>query len=193
MRLQTVDFSDPAYGDVHEVFVSGPGAPKLERIEDLAGQEVYARPSSSYFEHLLELNRRFREQGLEPIKVMPANENLETEDLLQMVNAGLFGITVADRYIAQLWQPLYSDLKVHQGFYLHTGGKLGWALRKNSPQLLQALNALQQGAQDRQRVRQHHAAALLQEQQARAQCHLRRGDAQVQCAGGAVREARRHL
>lgn len=72
---------------------------------------------------------------------MPANENLETEDLLQMVNAGLFGITVADRYIAQLWQPLYSDLKVHQGFYLHTGGKLGWALRKNSPQLLQALNA----------------------------------------------------
>ena len=95
MRLQTVDFSDPAYGDVHEVFVSGPGAPKLERIEDLAGQEVYARPSSSYFEHLLELNRRFREQGLEPIKVMPANENLETEDLLQMVNAGLFGITIA--------------------------------------------------------------------------------------------------
>lgn len=144
VRLQTVDFSDPAYGDVHEAFVSGPGAPKLERIEDLAGQEVYARPSSSYFEHLLELNRRFKEQGLEPIKIMPANENLETEDLLQMVNAGLFGITVADRYIAQLWQPLYSDLQIHQGFYLHTGGKLGWALRKNSPQLLQALNAFNQ-------------------------------------------------
>ncbi|MFI8745108.1 transglycosylase SLT domain-containing protein [Pseudomonas sp. NPDC077186] len=141
VRLQAVDFSDPAYGDVHEVFVSGPGAPRLGRLEDLAGQEVYARPSSSYFEHLLELNRRFREQGLEPIKLMPANENLETEDLLQMVNAGLFGITVADRYIAQLWQPLYSDLQIHQGFYLHTGGKLGWALRKNSPQLREALNA----------------------------------------------------
>ncbi|XQE67785.1 transglycosylase SLT domain-containing protein [Pseudomonas sp. P3C3] len=141
VRLQTVDFSDPTYGDVHEVFVTGPGAPKLERIEDLAGQEVYARPSSSYFEHLLALNRRFREQGLEPIKVMPASENLETEDLLQMVNAGLFGITVADRYIARLWQPLYSDLKIHEGFYLHTGGQLGWALRKNSPQLKAALNA----------------------------------------------------
>lgn len=139
-RLQTVDFSEPVYSDVHEVFVTGPGAPKLTRLEDLAGQEVYVRPSSSYFEHLLALSKRLEAQGLAPLEVMPANENLETEDLLQMVNAGLLGITVADSYIAQLWQPLYSDLAIHDGFPLHTGGKVGWALRKNSPQLLSALN-----------------------------------------------------
>ncbi|WP_394354771.1 transglycosylase SLT domain-containing protein [Aquipseudomonas alcaligenes] len=139
-RLQTVDFTDPVYSDVHEVFVTGQDSPKLTRIEDLAGQEVYVRPSSSYFEHLVELNQRFEAQGLAPLKIMPANENLETEDLLQMVNAGLFGITVADGHIAQLWQPLYSDLVIHDGFPLHKGGKLGWALRKNSPQLLAALN-----------------------------------------------------
>ncbi|HSC82102.1 MAG TPA: lytic transglycosylase F, partial [Pseudomonas sp.] len=144
-RLKTVDFTDPVYSDVREVLVSGPGGPKLERIEDLAGQEVYARPSSSYFEHLVELNQRFKEQGLAPVKIMPANENLETEDLLQMVNAGLFGITVADRYIAMLWQPLYSDLVIHEGFPLNQGGKLGWALRKNSPQLMGALNAFNKG------------------------------------------------
>ncbi|MEK1904175.1 MAG: lytic transglycosylase F [Pseudomonas sp.] len=140
-RLQTLDFSDPAFSEVYEAFVTGPGAPKLERLEDLAGQEVYVRPSSSYFEHLLGLNRRFKEQGLAAIKIMPANESLETEDLLQMVNAGLFGITVADRYIARLWQPLYSDLTIHEDFYLNQGGKLGWAIRKGSPQLLGALNA----------------------------------------------------
>lgn len=140
-RLQTVDFSEPAYGDVQEVIVTGPGGPALTRIEDLAGQEVYVRPSSSYFEHLVELNQRFTAQGLAAVKIMPANENLETEDLLQMVNAGLFGITIADRYIAKLWQPLYSELVIHETFPLKTGGKLSWALRKNSPQLMQALNA----------------------------------------------------
>lgn len=144
-RLQTVDFTDPVYADVHEVFVTGKGSPQLTRIEDLAGQEVYVRPSSSYFEHLVALNKRFAEQGMAPLKIMPANENLETEDLLQMVNAGLFGITVADRYIAQLWQPLYNDLVIHEGFPLHKGGKLGWALRKNSPQLLSALNEFNRG------------------------------------------------
>ena len=140
-RQQTVDFSIPGRSDVRETIVTGPGAPRLERLEDLAGQEVYVRPSSSYFEHLIALNKRFEEQGLEPVKVIPANENLETEDLLQMVNAGLFHITVADHYIAALWQPLYPDLRIHDGFYLHEGGQLAWALRKNSPQLKQALDA----------------------------------------------------
>ena len=144
-RQQTVDFSKPGRSDVRETIVTGPGAPRLERLEDLAGQEVYVRPSSSYFEHLIELNKRFEAQGLDPVKVMPANENLETEDLLQMVNAGLFQITVADQYIAELWQPLYPDLQIHTGFFLHEGGQLAWALRKNSPQLKQALDAFVQG------------------------------------------------
>ncbi|PYC22034.1 lytic transglycosylase F [Aquipseudomonas alcaligenes] len=144
-RLKTVDFTDPVYSDIREAVVSGPSGPVLERIEDLAGQEVYVRPSSSYFEHLVQLNERFRAQGLESVKIMPANENLETEDLLQMVNAGLYGITVADRHIANLWQPLYSDLRIAETFFLNEGGKLGWAIRKGSPQLMEALNTFGKG------------------------------------------------
>ena len=140
-RLQTVDFSDPVSNDVKEAIVTGPESPTISRLEDLSAQEVFVRPSSSYFEHLVALNQRFQEQGLAPIKIMPANENLETEDLLQMINAGLYGITIADRYIAELWRPLYTELQIKEGFYLHEGGELSWALRKNSPQLKQALNA----------------------------------------------------
>ena len=144
-RLQTVDFSDPVVKDVSEGIVTGPGAPVINKLEDLAGQDVYVRPSSSYFEHLLALNTRFEAQGLEPVNIMPVNENLETEDILQMVNAGLFGITVADSYIAELWQPLYTDLLIHDAFYLQQGNQLSWALRKNSPQLLQAANEFIKG------------------------------------------------
>ena len=139
-RLQTVAFSDPVARDIREAFITGPASPAINRLEDLSGQEVFVRPSSSYFEHLVALNQRFEAQGLAPIRIMPANENLETEDLLQMVNAGLYGITVADSYIAELWQPLYSDLVIHEGFSLHEGGQLSWALRKGSPQLEQAVN-----------------------------------------------------
>ncbi|MBF7730208.1 lytic transglycosylase F [Pseudomonas sp. N040] len=139
-RLKTVDFMDAAVSNVREAIVTGPGAPPISKLEDLAGQEVYVRPSSSYFEHLVELNKRFKAEGLEPVKIMPANENLETEDLLQMVNAGLFGITVADSYIAELWQPLYTDMVIHDGFYLNEGGQVSYAIRKNSPQLKAALN-----------------------------------------------------
>ena len=140
-RERTVDFTNPALSNVNEVIITAPGSAKIERLEDLAGQEVYVRSSSSYFEHLVELNERFKTQGLAAVKIMPANENLETEDLLQMVNAGLFGITVADQHIAQLWQPLYSDMRIHAGVPLHQGGEVSYALRKNSPLLKQVLNA----------------------------------------------------
>ncbi|MFZ3025901.1 transglycosylase SLT domain-containing protein [Pseudomonas sp.] len=140
-RQRTIDFSDPAAREINEVIVTAPGGAKIQRIEDLAGKEVYVRPSSSYFEHLVELNARFKAQGLAAVKIMPANENLETEDLLQMVNAGLFGMTVADQHIAELWQPLYTDMQIQKAVYLHQGGELSWALRKNSPQLKLALNA----------------------------------------------------
>lgn len=140
-RMQTVAFADPITRDVREAFITGPASPTITRLEDLSGQEVFVRSSSSYFEHLVELNQRFDAQGLAPIKIMPANENLETEDLLQMVNAGLTGITVADSYIAELWQPLYSDLVIHEDFSLHEGGQVSWALRKGSPKFEEAVNS----------------------------------------------------
>jgi membrane-bound lytic murein transglycosylase MltF len=140
-RLQTVDFAIPGATDVHEVLVGAPGSPTLHKLEDLSGKEVTVRASSSYFEHLVTLNQTFKTQGLAPIKIIPANENLETEDLLQMVNAGIFNFTVADRYIAKLWLPLYSELKIHETFFLSEGGQIGWAYRKGSPQLQKALDA----------------------------------------------------
>ncbi len=139
-RLEIAEFSDPVFHDVRELVITGPESPRIAELNDLAGQEVYVRSSSSYFEHLVELNQRFTEQGLPPIKIIPANENFETEDLLQMVNAGLYAITIADNHIAELWKPLYADLVIHDAFPLHEGGQIGWALRKDNPQLKQVLN-----------------------------------------------------
>jgi len=142
-RLNTVDFAPAGFEGIQEAIVGGPGGPNLSRLEDLSGREVMVRASSSYFEHLVLLNKRLIEQGLKPIEIVPASENLETEDLLEMVNAGLVELTVADSYIAELWQPLYSGLVIHRDFYLHERGQTSWALRKGSPLLMQELARFQ--------------------------------------------------
>lgn len=142
-RREVVDFTPPAFEGVREAIVTGPNGPTLTKLEDLSGREVMVRASSSYHEHLLQLNQRLRGQGLEPVELVPASENLETEDLLEMVGAGLVGITVADRYIAELWQPLFTGLKIHDGFYLNEGGQVGWAIRKGSPLLMAELSRFQ--------------------------------------------------
>jgi membrane-bound lytic murein transglycosylase MltF len=144
-RLGTVDFAPVGVKGINEAIVTGPNGPVLSRLEDLSGREVMVRASSSYHEHLLRLNERLREQGLEPVDIVPASEVLETEDLLEMVNAGVVEITVADLYIAELWQPLFTELKIHKGFYLHEGGEASWALRKGSPLLMKELARFQEG------------------------------------------------
>ena len=140
-RQQTVDFVHPFASGVREALVTGPYSPKIEKIEDLAGREVTVRASSSYFEHLVELNAQFEKKGLAPIEIVPADEWLESEDILEMVNAGLIKTTVVDRYIAGIWKPLFTDLQIHNAFHINTGGDLAWAIRKGSSQLEPILSA----------------------------------------------------
>ncbi|MCF8034748.1 MAG: lytic transglycosylase F [Desulfarculaceae bacterium] len=139
-RQKLVAFSNPFSKNVHELVVTGPGAPKITKLDDLAGKQVFVRLSSSYAEHLKQLNRKFKKKGLAPIKIEEADENLETEDILEMVNAGLIPITVADDHLAHFWAKIFKKIKVHQKLSIDRGGAIAWALRKKSPQLLKMLN-----------------------------------------------------
>jgi membrane-bound lytic murein transglycosylase MltF len=141
-RQELVDFTNPTRTGVDEVVVTGPGGPPLATVEDLAGQEVFVRQSSSYHQSLLELNARLQAAGRPPVVVRPAPENLEDEDLLEMVNAGLIKTTVVDNYLAGLWKQVYTDLTVHDTVAVRTDGNLAVAIRKDSPQLAAALNGI---------------------------------------------------
>lgn len=134
-RSQQVDFAAPFAEHVNEVIVTSAAVKGLNSLDDLAGRTVTVRASSSYFEHLRALNDDFRKRGLKPIKIDSADENLEVEDLLQMLNAGLLDITVVDEYIAKAWLPEYSKVSVLGQLVLHAGGDFAWAIRKSSPEL----------------------------------------------------------
>ena len=51
-RSELVDFGHPLATGAREILVTGPGAPAVTSLDDLGGQELFARPSSSYWEHL---------------------------------------------------------------------------------------------------------------------------------------------
>ena len=139
-RQEEIAFSLPIVRGVRELVISGPAAAPLSELEDLSGREVVVRASSSYFESLELANRRLREMGLDPIVVTPAHEVFEAEDLLELTAAGVIGITVCDDYVAEFWQKIYPDLRVHRELALREGGELAWAFRQGSPQLAEALN-----------------------------------------------------
>ena len=140
-RLELVDFSDPTYPGVRELVVSGPAAPELNTLDDLASTEIHVRQSSSYFEHLSALNEARRKAGRPEFILRKADELLEDYDLLDMVNGGVIPVIIVDSHKAALWAQVFDDIQVHEDLYVNSGGSIAWALRQNSPKLLAAVNA----------------------------------------------------
>jgi membrane-bound lytic murein transglycosylase MltF len=144
-RNKSVDFTEPTVRNVSEVVVTGPASPKIVTIEDLSGQEVFVRKSSSYYESLTKLNERFKKEGKKEVILKIAPEELENEDLLEMLNAGLVKIVVTDDHIGNFWKQVFPKIMVHQDVKVREGADIAWAVRKNSPQLVAELNQFIQG------------------------------------------------
>jgi membrane-bound lytic murein transglycosylase MltF len=140
-RERLVAFSRPFREDVRELLVTGPAAPPIGRAEDVLGTVVHVRRSSSYFEHLAALNARRAAQGLPPVPVAEADENLEAEDLAQMADAGMIPATVLDEPLADLLVQLFDRLRVHDQIVLASGQRLAWAVRKDARRLLAEIDA----------------------------------------------------
>jgi len=140
-RQRLVDFSTPAWTDVKEIVVTGPKSPELAELHDLAGQEIHVRRSSSYYESLQSLNDELRAAGKQEARLVLADEHLEDEDLLQMVNAGLLPIVIVDSTKADFWVQIFDHLTLHPDLAVRTSGEIAWAFRKDSPQLAAEVNA----------------------------------------------------
>jgi membrane-bound lytic murein transglycosylase MltF len=135
-----IDFTNPTRTNISQILVTGPGAPAIASVDDLSGKEVFARDKSTYYQSLAALNEKFKAQGKPPVEIQVAPANLEDDDLLEMVNAGLIPAIVVDDYLANFWKKVFPNLVVHEGVAVRTGGAIAVAVRKNSPQLLHALN-----------------------------------------------------
>jgi len=139
-RLELADFTTPYIPKVSEVVVTHSGVGEIAGLEELGQCEFYVRPGSSYVNHLEALNERLKGQKLKKVKIREADRNLATEDILELVNAGVVNYTVADRHIAELWSEVLPDIRVHDGLVVHEGGGIAWAVRKQCPKLLASLD-----------------------------------------------------
>ncbi|OGQ45187.1 MAG: lytic transglycosylase F [Deltaproteobacteria bacterium RIFCSPLOWO2_02_FULL_46_8] len=135
-RLKTVDFVAPAdQQPVNEIVVTGPTSPAISSVDDLSGKTIYVRKTSSYYESLKALNEQLKRKGKSQVNISFVPDALEDEDMMEMTNAGLLEIIVVDDWIANIWGQILPKVQLHANIKLREGGRLGWAIRKNSPKL----------------------------------------------------------
>ncbi len=102
---------------------------------DLIGKEVHVRRESAYYDRLVNLSEEIGGD----IKIVVEPGDLETENLIQMVADGEIDYTVADNYIAAINRTYYTNIDIKTAISLPQ--RIAWAVRKNSPDLLRAINA----------------------------------------------------
>jgi membrane-bound lytic murein transglycosylase MltF len=133
-------FSEPTRTNVSQVVVTGPGAPAIASVDDLAGQAVFVRKASAYYDSITKLTAQLKARGKPVVIIDEAPDVLEDDDILEMVNAGLAPITVVDDYLAEFWRQVFTGITIHKDVAVRTGGRLAVAFRKDNPKLREAVN-----------------------------------------------------
>ena len=102
-------------------------------FEDLNARTVTVRRSSAHWRTL----ERFRDSGLK-VDIAPAPEDAETETLIAAVGEGRLDLTVSASHVLDIELGHRTDIR--KAFTLRGPVALGWAVRRENPELLAALN-----------------------------------------------------
>ncbi|RZS93944.1 transporter substrate-binding domain-containing protein [Aquimarina brevivitae] len=101
---------------------------------DLIGDTVAVRENSSYIKRIENLSRELGG----PIYIDTLSGTLSTEEIIKKVADGELKYTVADKNLANVNATYNPILNVNVPLSLSQ--RIAWAVRKNSPQLLEAIN-----------------------------------------------------
>jgi len=107
----------------------------IESPSELIGKKVYVRKGSSFFKRLQHLSE---EIGGDILIEEVAGE-ITVEELIKKVHEGEIDYTVADEHVAKINQSFYRNIHIRTPISLEQ--KVAWAVRKESTDLLIALNA----------------------------------------------------
>ena len=158
-RQKLADFVAPDdRAGVNELLVTGPAGPPIAGVDDLAGKTVHVRQASSYHESLTALNARLRAAGKSPVNIVLVPDALEDEDMMEMVNVGIMQAIVVDDWKAKIWAQALPKVVVRSDVVLRSGGRTGWAIRKDSPRLAAEIDDFYRNFAKKQGVIDHRIA-----------------------------------
>ncbi|MFC1584499.1 transporter substrate-binding domain-containing protein [Fibrobacterota bacterium] len=100
----------------------------------LVDKEIHVQQKSSYNRRLVNLSQEIGGR----IKIAKVSEEMETAFLIKMVAEGTIDYTVADENLVRGYETYYTNLDAKTP--LSFPQKIAWAVRKNSPQLLEEIN-----------------------------------------------------
>ncbi|WP_277052566.1 transglycosylase SLT domain-containing protein [Zestomonas thermotolerans] len=132
---QPVVATEPFRSQVPLVVVSRQGNRRYRSLEQLAGRSLLLPAGSAVSGALKAVNRRLAERNLEPLAIEWVDSSLAVEDVLEMVQAGIFPRTAVEQPIAERWAKVMPKLRIDRHLVLSSDGDISWFVRRDAPML----------------------------------------------------------
>jgi membrane-bound lytic murein transglycosylase F len=131
LRFQKGNFSKPL-GTINTVLVGSTNSPRIQSWEDLEGDTIYVRKGTIYKSQLCNIKDSLN------VNFTIEESKLHEETLIEKVVSEEIRWTVADQNIARANATYFDGLNI--SWKISEAKEVGWLVRKNSPQLLGAVN-----------------------------------------------------
>lgn len=140
-----VSASAPVLDNVPLVLVGAKGARRYARIEQLAGKTVTLPAGSVAGDALQAINQKLAARKLAPVKVEWADPSLAVEDVLEMVQAGIYPMTIVEKPIAGRWAKVMPKLMVQGNLHLGAPRQITWYVRSDASMLHASIDRFTRG------------------------------------------------
>lgn len=128
----TVSATLPTERLVPLVIVARKGNRRYQRLEDLSGRVLLLPVGSAVPAAVSTLNQRLKSMGREPLSIETADASLAAEDVLELVNSGLYLLTAMELPVAERWARVMPALRVDRHIQLEQKGATHWYVRRGA-------------------------------------------------------------
>lgn len=144
-NAQGVTGSQPTVATALLVLVGPKGGRRYAQLDQLSGKTLVLPSGSAAGEPLAALNARLQARKRAPVKVEWADPSLAVEDVLEMVEAKVYPLTVVEQPIANRWARVMPGLALQHQAALAAPAGMRWYTRAQAPQLREQVDAFLNG------------------------------------------------
>ncbi|MNO53680.1 Membrane-bound lytic murein transglycosylase F precursor [compost metagenome] len=143
--VRGVTGSAPVLDQVPLQLVGRKGERSFRHVEQLSGHTVALTSASAAGAVIQQVNQKLALRKRPPIKVEWVDSTLAVEDVLEMVQAGIYHLTVVERPIAQRWARVMPRLRLDSRVQLGAPQAMRWYVRRDATQLLATVDRFLKG------------------------------------------------
>jgi membrane-bound lytic murein transglycosylase MltF len=137
---QQVSASRALHSNVPIVLVSAKGARRYLRLQQLSGHKLTLAQDSAAAQAIAVVNQQLAERDLAPLQIEWAPATLAAEDVLEMVQAGIYPQTAVELPLAERWLKVLPKLRIDQHLQLDNQRDTHWYMSRQAPMLAATLD-----------------------------------------------------